>query len=278
MPKRPEVILRKKVERASSLSEEDTSKLIYDSVYSGLSDKEIAEKYDVTEDVIHSLVQRFRKDLNNITETKLLIKEQGTSHFDRKRSNIKRTVVHPEIINEAFKELLSDDNDPILSDAEHTYCWVYTATGNNEQALKEAKLNAGLFQHTGKGESVALINSMKLRGYYLRGKPNVRDFIIELRERELKQHKVANKEYIQSNLVQEITQMKEEGDPRNRQSLLKAIELFGKTIPGCFSDTIRVQDVKPDEALDALLEMAKAEVKALPAGSAVDESWEIIEQ
>jgi len=66
--------------------------------------------------------------------------------------------------------------------------------------------------------------------------------------------------------------MQDEGDPKNKGYMLRALELLGKTIPGTFSDTIRVEEVSPDKALDRLIQMAKADiasVKTLPPGAPV---------
>jgi hypothetical protein len=111
-----------------------------------------------------------------------------------------------------------------------------------------------------------------MRGYYLRNKDNIAQYIKQLREEKLSDLQI-DKGFIQSQLVSEIEYMNEEGDSSKRNVKLKAIELLGKTIPGTFTDTIQIEEVSPDKALDTLLDMAKAEVKELPKGSKTQEKF-----
>jgi chromatin remodeling complex protein RSC6 len=55
-----------------------------------------------------------------------------------------------------------------------------------------------------------------------------------------------------------IEQLQEEGNPKERNKLLRALELLGRTVPGTFTETINISEVKPDEALDKLLEMSRS--------------------
>ncbi len=83
-----------------------------------------------------------------------------------------------------------------------------------------------------------------------------------------------SKEYVQSELVSQLEELKEVciDDPRQRSNLLKTVELLGRSI-GAFSDKIQVEEVSPNQALDKLIEMSKnsiVSIKTLPKGSGTD--------
>lgn len=163
----------------------------------------------------------------------------------------------------------------MLTDHEAMYAYYYSYTSNNTKALIDSGLDAGLQKPRSKGSTISYDNALKMRGYFLRGKPNVKEYIIDLRKRKLSDMN-CDTQYVQSTLVQQIEFMQEESDPRMKTNLLRAVELLGKTIPGTFSETIKIEEVRPDEALDTLLEMAKkAAVTKVTTKDTVEE-YEVI--
>lgn len=89
----------------------------------------------------------------------------------------------------------------------------------------------------------------------------------------------ASKQIVQHELINQVEQLKEAvargSNPSTRGHLLRALELLGKTV-GAFEDRLTVTNENAAESLDRLLEMAKAEVRALPAGEGeVDEVYEL---
>jgi len=266
------IILKKGTPAArTTLTEEETKQLVFDYTYSAESFETLATKYNVTKNIIVAAVRNFQQDLNNYVETRQLIESQGID--DQVTSTVfklpGKKSTDAKLINQKFLDLLSHPSDNTLTTEEQTYCWVYTYTNNNTKAIKESKLDAGLDkrQSNRKDNKMAssYSNAIKLRGYYLRNKENISRYITTLREEKLQDLQI-DKGYIQSQLVTEIEQLTEEGDPSRTNSKLRALDLLGKTIPGCFSETIKVEEVSPDKALDKLLDMAKASVKQLPAG------------
>ena len=252
------------------LTKEDVLNLLYDFVYLTHSYRETGRKYKLPEENVSRLVLAFKDDINNLTESWELMNHlphlpapigMAKSFLQNKDVDNKRTAIHPNTINQEFLSLLSEPNDPILSEQEEIYAWVFAHTNNSEIALKEAKLHTGLRglvkdEKGGEGESPSAKVAKKMRGYYLRNKPNIQLYIKQLREQKLLDLDV-NKEFIQSQLVGLIEEIQSEGDPKNRVRLIKVIELLGKTIPGTFTENINISEVKPDEALDKLLEMAR---------------------
>ena len=271
------IILRKKhIQSDVTIPKEDLPKIVWDYTYCLRSAESIAKEYNVPSQTIHKIIRAFQADINNLSESYALIETQGIATPYTKYDPLQkaaRRVIHSEAINAPFLSLLSSEDDAVLSDAEHTYAWIFTHTNNNNKALIESGLDVGILRPKGEYRAnSSYVNALKIRGYYLRHKGNIKQFILELREKNLSSLQL-DKGFIQSTLVTEIEQMQDEGDPKNKGYMLRALELLGKTIPGAFSDTIRVEEVSPDKALDRLIEMAKADIKkvsSLPKGSKVD--------
>jgi len=269
----------KRLNRLKDLSRSDFLEMIYDFVYVYRATTPVAEKWGLTPMRCRYLISTFCSDLINLEESFQLAEELPhivdpqfslkLNNSDRRIDDIARMkIVH---INEKFLAKLSKE-DEALSEAEQTYAWVFVHTGDNNDALEKAGLDVGLIPNmeeypTAQGlrkkrnpeHEINLQNGLRLRGYYLRSKKNVKEYIQALRERKLEDINI-DKGYIQSQLVTLIEQLKEEGDVKQRNNLLKAIEMLGKTVPGTFSETINVAEVRPDEALDRLLELTKADI------------------
>lgn len=269
----------KRLTDLKDLSKADFFEMIYDFVYVYRSCSPVAKKWGLEPRRCRHLIHTFCSDLLNLKESYDLAMELPgivepsydlkLNNNDRKISDISRmTIKH---INEEFLAKLSKE-DEALSEAEQIYCWIFIHTGNNREALEKSGLDVGLIPNleefaTPNGPrtkrhrkfEVNLRNGLALRGYYLRSKSNIKDYLHSLRERKLEDINV-DKGYIQSQLITLIEQMKEEGDTKQRGNLLRAIEMLGKTVPGTFSETINVTDVRPDEALDRLLALTKANI------------------
>lgn len=260
------ILLRKNVKpkQAVALSQLQIKNMIWDYTQEKLTNRALAKKYDTTTEVINGIIRNFGTDFNNHTETLSLIQSQDIDDavISTAFKQPSPTFKSPELINSTFLKLLSHPKDTTLTEPEQTYCWIYAFTNDNNRALRDSGLTAGLKKrHSVEGKSnTSFQNAVKMRGYYLRSKENLSKYIRELREDRLQDLKI-DKGYVQSQLVSDIEYMNEEADVARMGVKLKAIDLLGKTIPGCFSETIKVEEVKPDEALDSLLEMAKADVK-----------------
>lgn len=271
------VLLRKgkaaTIKGRASLTEEQTKQIVFDYTYSTDSLPVIAEKYNTTVDTVTGVIRCFQSDMNNHIETRQLMADQelddAVSSTVFKLPSNNRKSVDSTKINESFLELLSHPLDKILTTEEQTYCWIYTYTNNNNKAIKESGLDKGLDKrHSGRKDgkiTTSFANAIKLRGYYLRNKQNIANYITKLREEKLSDLKI-DKGYIQSHLITEIEQLCEEGDSSRVNSKLRALDLLGKTLPGCFSETIKVEEVSPDAALDSLLALARADIMELSSG------------
>ena len=238
----------------------------------GLSFQEIAEKVGSKKRIVEHWIQDIYEALVDRRETNglksvLSKKEKALKVHDAKTLS-KSTFKNPKYINEQFLNQLSDWESEVANDAEHAYAYTYAHTGNNIKSLEAANLIYSKRNPTPSSRAMD-----KMRGIYLREKPVVKNLITAIQQDHLKGLDL-NKDYIQTNLVQNIEELKEEvaDNPRSRGNLIKSIELLGKSF-GAFQDRLVVEEVSPDKALDQMIEMAKANVTLLPAGSETDETW-----
>jgi hypothetical protein len=250
--------VRKKVRTFSELSEKDKWNLL--SSYSSdptipLSD--LANEYNITIESMNKAIDRFYNSFVQAKETKLLITEQQLEQNQDKRKGeiiYYKKFNHPSTMNEKFLSLLGEGDE--CSEAEHTYAYTYIFTGNNERALKESHLDIGLSRDQGTNSKAIL----KVRGYFLRSLPRVKKLIEDLRSSKLEDI-IIDKAMVQSELVDLLYQLKEEGSPTTVNQRLRIIEDLAKTC-GAMSERIEVQNVDPSSALDILIMKAKeAEVK-----------------
>lgn len=266
-----------KFDSGEKLSKDDILNIIYDYTYIFRSEAKVAKKWGLHPEHTRQIIQTFLHDLAGLSESYKLIEmfpylehPQLSLTITGKPIQLKMQIVH---INEEFLAKLSKEEDEALTEAEQVYAWVFVHTGDNEDAIIKAGLDVGIGQpkeekveQEGKKKKITHTdlkklrnNAFKLRGYYLRSKKNIKQYIQELREKRLADTNV-DKDYIQSQLITLIEQLKEEGGRSSSGNLLRAIEMLGKTIPGTFSETINVAEVRPDEALDKLLELTKANI------------------
>lgn len=247
----------------------------------------IAEQFATTEENVNLIVTRCWKTLTNIKETRALLgaipgKDPSSTGFGSSSSRASLAMLHnSKLINQSFLDLLSHTGEErSLTDAESIYTWIYVHTGENDIAIQEAGLDVGL--HREKSDDTAKFNydkAVAFRGLYLRSRPNIASYIKELRERRFVDQDIS-KSRIQSELLDQLQQMKDSGDSKNRTAMLKTIELLGKTI-GAFVERVELSEVNPSKALDELIDMAKrGAVKELtspkPAQKPI-ETWEAVE-
>lgn len=226
----------------------------------------IAEKYNITPESMTKAIERFYHSFVQAKETKLLITEQQLEQNQEKRKGeiiYYKKFNHPSTMNEKFLELLGEGDE--CSEAEHTYAYTYIFTGNNERALKESGLDVGLSRDC-RTNSKAIL---KVRGYFLRSLPRIKQLIEDLRSSKLEDI-VIDKAMVQSELVDLLYQLKEEGSPTTVNQRLRIIEDLAKTC-GAMSERIEVQNVDPSSALDILIMKAKeAEVRPSTPNQLID--------
>ena len=215
----------------------------------GSSVNQLSDKYLVSPDELRVYVRNFRDDLNSAFELQYLCDTTKTNiPVDTINKTISTTFIQDNLLDK-----LSSDTSTTLTKEEVLYSWIYANSGSSLTALKESGLNEVL-----KKQDKAHLN---LLGVYLREKPNVAKYIKDLQLKNISDTDVT-KEFVQSELIQQIQQLKElvsfdDGNQRGRGALLKSIELLGRTV-GSFQDNIKIEKINPSDALDELIEMAKA--------------------
>jgi len=244
---------RKRTLDPAKLDQEKQWQIVKEYTEGTLTVTQLAEKYNTSTDNIGLIATRCWKNLTNMKETRALVSINSVS------SQHSLKVLHnTNLINQQFLDLLSTSGtETTLTDAESIYAWVYTHTGENQLALEESGLHVGLL-HAKNDPNKSQPNYEKacsLRGMYLRSLPNVASYIKELRERRFVDQDIS-KARVQSELIDQLSQLKESGDPRNKTHILKTIELLGKTI-GAFIERVEVTEIDPNKALDHLIDMAK---------------------
>jgi len=225
--------------------------IVNDYAEGALSVPEIARKHKTSEENVSLIAKRFWKSLTNMRETRALT-ASGPS-FDTEHSL--KELNGTECINQDFLDKLSDPGAALLTDEEAIYAWTYVHTGDVKEALKLSALDVGLYREKKKDTRFSYDRAMVLRGTYLNAKPNVVSYIKELRESRLIDADIG-KARVQSELIDQIEQMKSSDLHKNRTAILRAIELLGKTV-GAFVDRVEVREINAGDALDELIEMAQ---------------------
>ena len=156
------------------------------------------------------------------------------------------------LMNEKFLDCVDDGKE--------VYAFYYAMTGSNEHALEQAGLDKWI--PTGAGAKTKRY-TLSVRGKFIRDLPGIQEYINEIRDKRLKDMDLG-KPYIQSELVEQIEQLKEISgdDPKYRSNLLKAIELLGRTMEA-FSDKITIEEADPRSGLEILMARAKEEVNGV---------------
>ena len=230
-------------------------KIIEDYLQCKLSNNDIAEKYQVSVKTVETTVQETYKKFQNVRETKTLLATQKrpdvflqlkSDHIDSSR------------INQAFLDRLSEPDSFELTDAEMIFCELFINNGDELQAVEEAGLHVGL----NKRDPATYKEAVRLRAFYLRRKPNVAQYLNEVRKKSLSV--LSNsKEHLQVELLALVEKLRNNSDLRAITPLLRSIELLGKS-EGIFEEKITVDNISSDDALDRIIKRAsKAEIVEL---------------
>lgn len=202
----------------------------------------IAKHFNIAYKSLESFISKEYQQFLVAKETRALLSGPETQQY--------RTLIKPSYVTDDFMAALDEG-------AWETYAFHFAISNDNKGALKEAGLLCGLLKP--RGEEGGNYNSaVRLRGQYLRSLPQVREEIDRVKLACIKDKDI-NTPYLQSELVQQLDQLKEvvHDNPTQRSSLIKCIELLGKSC-GAWIDTVKVETVDPSSALDHLIEMAKA--------------------
>jgi hypothetical protein len=233
----------------------DHMAIVSDYIEGTMSVSKIAAKHSTTMDNVSLIAKRTWKSLTNMRESQLLTADAANAgeHFETKVAL--KELHSTELVNQEFRDKLSDPESNLLTDEEATYAWIYVHTGDIKEALEGSLLNIGLYKEKDRAQRFSYERALQLRGYYLNAKVNVSNYITELREKRLIDADVG-KARIQSELIEQIEQMKTSGQAhKNRMASLRAIELLGKTV-GAFVERVEITEVNPNDALDRLIELA----------------------
>lgn len=242
-----EVKVRKAEE---NLTRAQRYEIVHDYIYSNLSNEDIAKKYCTSSSNVNTIVSRHYKALCQVRETKNLITTQKIDNF--KYSGVLDT----EKINEEFLQLLSEPDSVTLSDNEMMFCELYNDNGDEIRALEEAGLNVGLSKRERDRDRDQYEQSLRLRAFYLRRKPNVGTYLNKLKSAKI-QKIINGKEFIQNELLEVVERLKNTSNERSLSTYLKAVEALGRTW-GVFDDKLTVETLSGDSALDKILEKARA--------------------
>lgn len=207
----------------------------------GISVTNIADSRNLDIQLVKDFFSLEIKHLNTIQETNKLMISQDHLNTTPVRNPTK---------------LLNDDFLNKVDDIKDAYAYWYAMTGSNEFALKECGVDGGFASHV---KARTKRYTLSVRGKYLRGLPGVMDYINEVRDSKLADMELG-KSYVQSELVEQIEQLKEiaADDPRYRTAINKNIELLGRTV-GAFTDNIKIEEVNAKNGLDILMKKAKAQ-------------------
>ena len=238
-------IIRKK----NNLDETLKWKVFEDYLNCKLSLQDMSEKYDVSRDAIESFINRIYKKFQNVRETKMLLQSQKNPKYFMQ---LKKEHFDPERVNEEFLSMLSEPDSLVLTDNELMYCELFVSDGDEIKAIEGAQLDIGLSKGTDKGYN----ESIKLRSFYLRRKFNIAEYIKHLQKEKIKVLSTG-KEHLQAELLSLIEKLRNNGDPKLVPSILKALELVGRSI-GAFEDKQVIEHIGGDDALDKILNKAKA--------------------
>lgn len=213
----------------------------------------IAEKFHYTTGDITNIIDDHIMNLANTRSAQLL---EGSR--ENKIYPVLEKLKKIEVLNEPFLAKLSPNESLTLTEEEALFAWIYVHKGDSKEAVEMATLDDGLL----KEQAITYKRGIFSRALYLQNKPNVSQYIKELREAKYFQEDVT-KQYIQRELLEQIEYVKQRNDKKDAIHLRQLIELLGKTI-GAFTERVEIQEVNPSKSLDLLIEMAKeASVKEL---------------
>ena len=229
--------------------------IIDDYVYSSLTHKQIAEKYKTTEKNIDHITSRFFKAIMNARESRILcsaVKAKGDYFLKFKELHL-----NPVKVNEAFLELISSEDDTYLTKSELLFCELLTEDGDLNGAIENSGLAVGLLKDADNGaDRTAYNNSLKMRGFFLTRKPNVRLYLEELQKLKI-QAVTDGKMFVQNELLSVIKKLKNQEGTNAASLYLKAVDSLSRTY-GAFNDKLEIEGIDGSSAIDKIIAKAKA--------------------
>ena len=218
-------------------------KIIEEYLQCKLSDEDIGEKYQVSTSTVRKTIRDTYKEFQTIIETKALLSSQKSPE----KLKYLTESIKSDKINEAFLALLSAENDSVLTDNEYLYAEFVTSHGDEQRSVIDSGLAVGLNSNT----PGPYQDAIRIRSFYLKRKSNVAACIRELQKEKLTVM-TEGKKNLQSELLALVERLKNHPDIKVLPSLLKSIELLGKT-EGIFEEKHTIQNINSDDALDRLL-------------------------
>jgi len=257
MTKKTTITRRKSRNKDLTKSQSQTKKLQVILLYTnGKTYKEIADELGWTELSIKREIAKHFEALKVLISTENLIASQtlddkGVTGSIQSKSLFTSQKKIDKDINEKFLSLLSSERDAVLSQEEIFFCYLLVHEGDELKALHDSGLASGLVKR-----NTSYKRAAKLRILMLKGKRNLIRYISNLQISYAKEMNL-NKESIQSEIISQLRQLKEQNNPKNAPTIAKLTEQLGRTV-GAFSDKIVIEEVNFDQAMDKMLEMRKA--------------------
>lgn len=259
-----EVLRRRRKKNVGDLTDLEKFAILQDYKTGQFTPVQITDKYRLKDtEAVREWIGRTIKELNIVQETAQLA-ASTTKIPEQYKPN--------DLINQPFLDKLSPpDPSNELTQAEFSYIYTLVFTGDHKAAIKDSGLDVGLKKYKSDDTS-AYSHALKMRGIFLRQKPNIKVKIEELRAKKFKElGKDISKQWVVSELVDQLDRLKESGE--HPKLILDCIDKIGKTC-GAFTDHVEVTTVSASSKLDQLIEMAKQEVIPLKPHQITTETWE----
>ena len=224
--------------------------VIQDYLDCNLNMEAIGEKHSIPVSQVRDIVSSTYKEFQNVRETKLILHNQKSSPDYIVK--IKSEYIDPERINREFLERLSPHDSNTLTDYEMLYCEYLSDKGDEVLSVQESGLDVGL----NKSDRTKYLNAVKLRSFFLKRKSNIVSYLKELRELKTEEMETQGKVKVQSELLSLIEKLRGSDDPKSITSVLRAIELLGKT-KGIFEERQVIEHIDADGSLERILQRAK---------------------
>lgn len=263
-------ILRKKKKMPVPLPDDKSKELQCVDLYmKGNTIDEISEKFSWLATSVSAAINKHFRSLKQLLETEALVTSQTYDmQINMKCKSPKQMEAFrnqrkiDEDISASFLEKISPPEDDVLTTEEVMFCYLIVHEGNAQKALVDSGLSEGLIK-----SSETYRRACKLRVLMLKGKKNIIRYISSLQIDYAKEMNIG-KDNIQTMILEQISQLKEQNDPKNSPTIAKLLESLGRTV-GAFSDKVVIEEVSFDDAMDRMIEMRKekireAETKGLP--------------
>jgi hypothetical protein len=256
----PTVKTRKKLVDLESASEHAPE--IVHKFIDGESWEDLATEFHTSVDNVKLIVQRYWKSFTNTREGRMLIESQQNPEHNHKDSvyfSLKQ-IQKASFMNQEFLDMLSDEQELVLTEAEDVYCWIFVQTGDNLTAIKTAGLDVGMLKDDSSDGRNNFAQACYLRGLFLRRKPNIAAYIQKLKEIRFLKSDVS-KESIQVELLEQLQQLKAMDQTIVVKREIRAIlHLLGQTA-SAFSEKLIIEKIEPGKALDYLEELDSINAK-----------------